>query len=171
MWRIGKLPLTYVCVCIYRIVQLLSHVRLFGIPRAAALRVSLSFTVSQSFLRCSNMCVFYVYIADSHCCTSAAAAKSLQSCPTLRDPIDGSPPGSAIPGILQARTLEWVAISFSNAWKWKVKVKSLSHVWLLATPWTASYQAPPSMGFSRQENWSGMPLPAPCCTPETNKTR
>ena len=84
-----------------------------------------------------------------------AAAKSLQSCPTLCDPIDGSPPGSAIPGILQARTLEWVAISFSNAWKWKVKVKSLSCVQLLATPWTAAHQAPPSMGFSRQEYWMG----------------
>ena len=92
---------------------------------------------------------------------AAAAAKSLQSCPILCDPIDGSPPGSPIPGILQARTLEWVAISFSNAWKWKVKVKSLSHVWLLATPWTAAYQAPPSMGFSRQEYWSGVPLPSP----------
>ena len=57
---------------------------------------------------------------------AAAAAKSLQSCPTLCDPIDGSPPGSAIPGILQARTLEWVAISFSNAWKWKAKVKSFN---------------------------------------------
>ena len=82
---------------------------------------------------------------------AAAAAKSLQSCPTLCDPIDGSPPGSPIPGIQQARTLEWVAISFSNARKWKVKVKSLGHVQLLATPWTAAYQAPPSMGFSRQE--------------------
>ena len=91
----------------------------------------------------------------------AAAAKSLQSCPTLCDPIDGSPPGSAAPGILQARTLEWVAISFSNAWKWKVKVKSLSRVWLFETPWTAAYQAPPSMGFSRQEYWSGVPLPSP----------
>ena len=69
----------------------------------------------------------------------AAAAKSLQSCPTLCDPIDGSPPGSPVPGILQTRTLEWVAISFSNAWKWKVKVKSLSHIQLLATPWTAAY--------------------------------
>ena len=85
-------------------------------------------------------------------------AKSLQSCPTLCDPIDGSLPGSSVPGILQARTLEWVAISFSNAWKWKVKVKSLSHVRLLAIPWTAAYQAPPSMGFSRQEYWSGVPL-------------
>ena len=85
-------------------------------------------------------------------------AKSLQSCPTLCDPIDGSPPGSPVPGILQARTPEWVAISFSSAWKWKVKVKSLSHVQLLGTPWTAAYQAPPPMGFSRQEYWSGVPL-------------
>ena len=92
---------------------------------------------------------------------AAAAAKSLQSCPTLCDPIDGSPPDSPIPGILQARTLEWVAISFSNASKWKNKVKSLSHVRLLVTPWTAAHQAPPSMGFSRQEYWSGVPLPSP----------
>ena len=89
-----------------------------------------------------------------------AAAKSLQSRPTLCDPIDGSPPGSPIPGILQARILEWVAISFSNGWKWKVKGKSLSCVWLLATPWTAAYQAPPSMGFSRQEYWSGVISPS-----------
>ena len=88
-------------------------------------------------------------------------AKSLQSCLTLCDPTDGSPPGSPIPGILQARTLEWVAISFSNAWKWKMKVKSLSHVRPSATPWTAAHQAPPSMGFSRQEYWSGVPLPSP----------
>ena len=91
----------------------------------------------------------------------SAAAKSLQSRPTLCNPIDGSPPGSPVPGILQARTLEWVAISFSNACKWKVKVKSLSRVRLLATPWTAAYQTPPSMGFSRQEYWSGVPLPSP----------
>ena len=91
-------------------------------------------------------------------CDNSHAAKSLQSCPTLCDPIDVSPPGSPIPGILQARTLEWVAISFSNEWKWKVKMKSLSHVRLLATPWTAAYQAPLSMGFSRQEYWSGVPL-------------
>ena len=90
-----------------------------------------------------------------------STAKSLQSCLTLWDPIDGSPPGSPIPGILQARTLEWVAISFSNAWKWKVKMKSVSHVRLLATPWTAAYQAPPSMGFSRQKYRSGVPLPSP----------
>ena len=93
--------------------------------------------------------------------SAAAAAKSLQSCPTLCDPIGGSPQGSPIPRILQARTLEWVAISFSNTWKWKVKVKSLSRVRLLVTPWTAAYQAPPSMGSSRQEYWSGWPLPSP----------
>ena len=92
---------------------------------------------------------------------SCCCAKSLQSCPTLCDPIDGSPPGSPVPGILQARTLEWVAISFSNVWKWKVKVNSLSRVQLLATPWTAAYQAPPPRGFSMQEDWSGVPLPSP----------
>ena len=81
---------------------------------------------------------------------SAAAANSVQSCPTLCDPIDSSPPGSPVPGILQARTLEWVAISFSN-----VRVKSLSCVRLVATPWTVALQAPPSMGFSRQQYWSG----------------
>ena len=95
-----------------------------------------------------------------HYAAAATAAKSLQSCLTLYDPIDGSPPGSPVTGILQARTLEWVAISFSNAWKWKGKVKLLSRVRLLATPWTAAYQAPPSMGFSRQEYWSGAPVPS-----------
>ena len=107
-----------------------------------------------SLHKCSSKFNFLTY-------TAAAAAKSLQSCPTLCDPTDGSLPGSAVPGILQARTLEWVAISFSNAWKWKVKVKSFSHVRLLVTPWTAGYQAPPSMGFSRQspspsqiDNWT-----------------
>ena len=79
---------------------------------------------------------------------------------TLCDPRGGSLPGSPVPGILQARTLEWVAISFSNAWEWKVKVKSLSHVQLFATPWTAAHQAPPSMGFSRQEYWSRLPFPS-----------
>ena len=91
---------------------------------------------------------------------AAAAAKSLQSCLTLCDPIDSSPPGFPVPGILQARTLEWVAISFSNAGKWKAKVKSLSRVWLFSTPWTKAHQAPPSMGFSRQEYWSGVPSPS-----------
>ena len=100
-------------------------------------------------------CILLIYIA------ATAAAKSLQSCPTLCDPIDGSPPGSPIPGILQARTLEWVAISFSNAWKWKVKVKSLSRVRLVVTPWTAAHQAPLSMGFSMQEYWNGLPFPPP----------
>ena len=104
---------------------------------------------------------FFTIWATHNTCTAVAAAKSLQSCPTLCDPIDGNPQGSAVPRILQARTLEWVAISFSNAWKWKVKVKSLSRVRLLPTPWTAAHQAPPSMGFSRQEYWSGVPLPSP----------
>ena len=94
-------------------------------------------------------------------CNAPAAAKLLQSCLTLCDPTDRSPPGSPVSGILQARTLEWVAISFSNAWKWKVKVKSLSCVRLLATPWTAAYQAPLSVRFFRQEYWSGVPLPSP----------
>ena len=93
------------------------------------------------------------------CMLAATTAKSLQSCPTLCDPTDGSPPG--LPGIFQARTLEWVAISFSNACKWKVKVKTLSHIRPSATPWTAAFQAPPSIGFSRQEYWSGVPLPSP----------
>ena len=92
----------------------------------------------------------------------AAVAKSLQSCPTLCNPIDSSPPGSPIPGILQVRTLEWVAIPFSKAWKWKVKVKLLSRVRLFMTPWTAAHQAPLSVGFSRQEYWSGSPLPSTC---------
>ena len=97
------------------------------------------------------------YFADY----TAAAAKLLQLCPTLCDPINGSPPGSPVPGILQARTLEWVAISVSNAWKWKVRVKSLSRVRPSATPWTEAYQAPPpSTGFSRQEYWSALPLPS-----------
>ena len=100
---------------------------------------------------------------------AAAAAKSLQSCPTLCDPIDVSPPGSPVPGILQVRILEWVAISFSNAWKWKVKVKLFRHIWLLVTPWTSAYQAPPSMGFSRQEYWSGVPLPSPIARLESDK--
>ena len=89
---------------------------------------------------------------------------SLHSCPTLCDPIDGSPPGSPVSGILQARILEWVAISFSNALKWKVKVKLLSRVWPSATPWTAAFQALLSMGFARQEYWSGVPLPSPPIT-------
>ena len=107
----------------------------------------------------AHMLLFYPHI--KLIAAAAAATKSLQSCPNLCNPIDGSPPGSAVPEILQARTLERVAISFSNACKWKVKVKSLSCVQLFATPWTAAYQAPPPMGFSRQEYWSGVPLPSP----------
>ena len=99
---------------------------------------------------------------------AAAAAKLLQSCPTLCDPIDCNPPGSPIPGILQARTLEWVAISFCDTWKWKNKVKSLRRVRLLVTPWTAAHQAPLSMGFSRQGYWSGVPLPSPELTLESH---
>ena len=97
------------------------------------------------------------------------AAKSLQSCPTLCDPIDSGPPAYPVPGILQARILEWVAISFSNAW-WKVKVKSLSPVRLWVTPWTAAHQAPPSMEFSRQEYWSGVPSPSPLSFPTRDWT-
>ena len=114
-----------------------------------------------------------MYIKDQRSCflqlRPAVAAKSLQSCPTLCNPIDGSAPGSPVPGILQGRTQEWIAISFSNAWKWKVKVKSLSYVRLLATPWTAAHQAPLSMGFSRQEYWSGLPLPSPYDLVQANK--
>ena len=99
---------------------------------------------------------------ESACNAGAAAtAKSLQSCPTLCNPIDGCPPDSSIPGFLQVRILEWVAVSFSNAWQWKVKVKSFSHVRLFSTPWTVAYQAPLSMGSSRQEYWSGVPFPFP----------
>ena len=91
---------------------------------------------------------------------AAAAAESLQLCSTLCNPIDGCPPGFPVPGILQPRTLEWVCISFSNARKWKVKVKSLSRVQFFMTPWTAAYQAPPSMGFSMQDYWTGVPVPS-----------
>ena len=114
-----------------------------------------------------NTCGSYFCVLDARCLSdvqfanicyhsmSVAVAKSLQSCLTLCNPIVGSPPGSPVPGILQARTLEWVAISFSSAWKWKMKGKSLSRVRPSVTPWTAAYQASPSMGFSRQEYWSG----------------
>ena len=97
-------------------------------------------------------------------CPAAAAAKSLQSCPTLCDPTDGSPPGFPVPGVLQARTLEWVAISFSNAWKWKVKVKSLSRVQLFETPWTAAHQAPPVHGIfqARVLEWDAIAFSLIC---------
>ena len=171
-------------------VQLVSRVQLFATPWTAARQASLSVanfrsllklmsssqwchpTISSSVVPFSSSClqsfpasgsfpVSQFFTSCSQSMIAAAAAKSLQLCLILCDPVDGSPPGSPIPGILQARTLEWVAISFSNAWKWKVKVTLLSCVWLLATPWTAAYQAPPSMGFSRQEYWSGVPLPSP----------
>ena len=123
----------------------------------------LSYRNKQAFLFGKNVLNVMVttLINKDVLAAAAAAAKSLQSCPTLCNPIDGSPSGSPVPGILQTRTLEWVAISFSNAWKWKVKVKSFSRVRLFATPWTAAYQAPLSVGFSRQEYWSGVPLPFP----------
>ena len=146
-------------------------------PWTAACQASLSITNSSSLLKLMSiesvmpsnhliLCrpllllpsIFPSLRVFSH---AAAAAKSLQLCPTLCNPRDGSPPGSSVPGILQARILEWVAISLSNAWKCKVKVKSLSRARLLATPWTAAYQASPLMGFSRQKYWSGVPLPSP----------
>ena len=116
-------------------------------------------TTLNIFFKYSESTYWWLLVYYIH---AATAAKSLQSCPTLCDPTDGSSPGCPVPGILQARTLEWAAISFSNAWKWKVKVKSISHVQPSATPWTTAFQAPPSMGFSRQEYWSGVPLPSPC---------
>ena len=127
--------------------------------------VHISLTIQQKGFHCAVSCdkilanpnlyfSFFIMFA-------AAAAKSLQSCPTLCDPIDGSPPGPPVPGILQASTLEWVAICFSNAWKWKLKGKSLSHVQLFRTPWAVAHQAPPSVGFARQEHWSGVPFPSP----------
>ena len=116
----------------------------------------------------SEILIFLLPMKKLNILMPAPAAKSLQSCQTLYNPTDGSPPGSPVPGILQARTLEWVAISFSNAWKWKLKVKSLSRVQLFTTPWTAAYQASPSMGFSRQEYWSGLPLLSPILMPKTS---
>ena len=114
--------------------------------------------VSENYLRgqLPAMLVFYILETTEKLLLLLLSLFSLILC----DPIDGSPPGPAVPGILQARTLERVAMSFSNAWKWKVKVKSLNHVWLFETPWTAAHQAPLSLGFSRQENWSGLPLPS-----------
>ena len=128
---------------------------------------------------CQKICFHELFLSKlledaAATAAAAAAAKSLQSCPTMCNPIDGSLSGSPVPEILQAGRLEWVAISFSNTWKRKVKVKvkSLSRVRLLATPWTAAYQASPSMGFSRQEYWSGLPLPSPVLdnTAEWNET-
>ena len=148
----------------YRVVN--SHLALLALSESVEMAMvrSVRKTVSagRSWLGPGGKYLTQESLHGSHLkAAAAAAAKSLQSCLTLHNPVDGSPQGSPVPGILQARTLEWVASSFSNAWKWKVKVKSLSRVWLLATPWTAAYQAPPSMWFSRQEYWSGVPLPSP----------
>ena len=118
--------------------------------------------ISTNWLLLSYLC-FWFFVWNSAFVISfhkLVNNRFLQSCLTLCNPITGSPPGSSVPGILQARTPEWVAISLSNACKWKVTVKSLSHVQLLATPWTVPHQAPPSMWFSRQEYWSGVPLPS-----------
>ena len=137
-------------------VKSLSHVRLFSTPWTAAYWAPLSTGFSRQEYWSGVPLLLLIIATYAMLCY----AKSLQSCLTLCDPIDGSPPGFPVPGILQTRTLEWVAISFNNAWKWKVKVKSLSHVWLFVTPWTATYQASLSMGFSRQEYWSGLLLPS-----------
>ena len=171
----SKENVIYMCVCIYQYQFSHSVVSDSATPWTAACKASLSINNSQSLLKLmSNKSVIpsnHLIICHTHFLLPsiflislnlyAAAAKSLQSCLTLCNLIDGSPPGSPIPGILQARTLAWVAISFSSAWKWKVKVKSLRRVPLLATPWTAGHQAPLSMGFSRQEYWSILPFTSP----------
>ena len=126
---------------------------LCSLPHLAYLLLDFLNSPRWQFVEClrNQPCLFLHLFA-------ATAATSLQSCPTLCDPIDGSPPGSFVPGILQARTLEWVAMSFSHAWKWRMKLKLLSRVRLPVTPWTAAHRASPPMGFSRQEYWSGSPL-------------
>ena len=129
-----------------------------GVLKMPQNKLLMTFSVNRGIY--SYLCI-YLWHHNWKDAAAAAAAKSCQSCLTLCDPIDGSPPDSAVPGILQARTLEWVAISFSNAWKWKVKVKSLSRVQLFETPWTAACQAPLSVGLSRQEYWSGVPSLSP----------
>ena len=132
--------------------------RLFNSSLLSAIRV-----MSSAYLRLLIFLPAFLiptYDSSSPAFCMMYSAKLLQSCPTLCDPRDSSPQGSLVPGLLQARTLEWDAISLSSAWKWKVKVKSLSRVWLFTTPWTAAHQAPPFMGFSRQEHWSGVPLPS-----------
>ena len=138
----------YIYLCMYA--QSFNFSNFFVTPWTVAHQAPLSMRISQAGI------LEWVAIFFSRACYSglnlhplslALAAKSFQSCPTLCDPIDGSPPGSPVPGILQASTLEWVAISFSNAWKWKVKVKSLGHVRPLVTPWTAAHQAPRPWDF------------------------
>ena len=130
--------------------HLTSHSRMSG-SRWMSTLLSLSESL-KAFLYSSSVYSCHLFlISSASVVVAAAATNSLQSCPTLCNSIDSRPPGSPVPGILQARTLEWVAISFSNAWKGKVKVKSLSHIQLFATPWTVTYQVSPSMGFLRQE--------------------
>ena len=164
--------LRYVCFFYTQFVECFCHERMVYYVKcfSCIIKMMIQFLSLILLMWLSNLvtCICRTILASVkfHLNIFAAAAKSLQSCMTLWDPIDGSPPGSPVPGILQARTREWVAISFSNAWKWKVKVKSFSHVRLFATTWTAAHQAPPSMGFSRQEYWSGVPLPSPI-TPMT----
>ena len=174
------LPWSDVTECLMLVFWMLSFKAVFSLSSFTLLKRLFSFSsvsvikvVSSSYLRLliflpailiptwdlsspSIHIIYSAYKLNKQGDNAAATAKSLQSCLTLYDPIDGSPPGSPVPEILQARALAWVAISFSNAWKWKVKVKLLSCVRLLATPWTAAYQVPPSMGFSRQEYWSGV---------------
>ena len=154
----------YLCLCVKWSLFLRSHnyKQIFNLCLIGHLEVIQG--EWQDFIKCECPCMADILYLQSPCIkmpVAAAAAKLLESCPTLCDPIEGSLPGSPVPGILQARTLEWVAISFSNGWKWKMKVKSISHVRLLANPWTVAHQAPPSMAFSRQEYWSGLPLPSP----------
>ena len=164
IWRVSKLKNMWLC----------KESRLFRWGMEAPFPLPIFWPMHLFYLLVTELCPFIINwesgkknVSVSYSsklnkpAAAAAAANLLQSCPTLCDSIDGSPPGSPVPGILQARTLEWVAISFSNAWKWKVKMRSLSRVRFLATPWTAAYQAPPSMGFSRQEYWTGVPLPSP----------
>ena len=150
--------------------SLFSSIYSFLILSPISMRTFLSVILMFLFLFCLVMTCYHTafatwlnvtYVLIIKELAAAAAAKLLQSCPTLCDPTDGSPPGSSVHGILQARTLEWVAISFSSAWKWKVKLKSFSCVQLFVTSWTVAYQAPPSMGFSRQEYWSGVSFPSP----------
>ena len=144
-------------MCLLLLLLLLSHfsrVRLCATPQTAAQQAP-PFRDSPG----KNTGVGCHFLLQ--CMKVKSESEVAQSCPTPSEPMNRSLPGSPVPGILQARTLEWVASSFSNAWKWKVKVKSLSRVQLLATPWTAAHQVPPSMAFSRQEYWSGVPLPSP----------
>ena len=157
------------CSHVFTLIVHYRSIKISKFSKGVSLHSHFTLDLGNIYFCCSNILFFVKSLLETVAklssllgtATAAAAAKSLQSFPTLCDPIDGSPPGSPIPGILQARTLEWVAIAFSNAWKWKVKVKSFGHVRLLATPWTAAYQAPPSVGFSRQEYWSGVPSPSP----------